>query len=199
MNQLLIIDFDGTICFDRFWRSIDPETMVKIQATLFDTDRQIVNRWMRGEHTSEEVNRILAEKHGLDYAYLWRVFVRDCQTMFVDAEVLGILKSLRNQWRTLLMTDNMDCFTRFIKPALNLDHYFDSIVNSADHGRLKSDNEGQFFADIASKIGIPLSQAVLVDNSIKACDHFVNLGGQVCLVTEQKTIKHWLQHLPKTT
>jgi len=196
MDQLLVVDFDGTICFDRFWRSVDQSTMARIQALLFGHDREMIRRWMRGEHTSEEINHFIADQLDISYEDLWKIFVNDCQTMAVDLEVLAHLKSLRNRWRTLLMTDNMDCFSRFTKPTLNLDHYFDSIVNSADHGRLKGDNDGEFFVELARKIDIPLSRAILIDNSTRACDHFIKLGGQACLVTEQKTIKYWLSHLP---
>lgn len=35
MKPILFIDFDGTLCHDRFWRNIDASGFEKIQNFLF--------------------------------------------------------------------------------------------------------------------------------------------------------------------
>lgn len=39
----ILIDFDGTVCFDRFWRSIDRGMQEQIRSYLFGQNDKLVN------------------------------------------------------------------------------------------------------------------------------------------------------------
>ncbi len=145
MKPLLFIDFDGTLCHDRFWRSADDVTKGKIQDFLFNPKNPLVAEWMKGKHTSEDINQILAKELDVDYQKLWDIFVEDCKTMKISDEVLNHLAILKNKYITILSTDNMDCLDRFTVPSLKLDLYFDAILNSYNERSLKIDNNGNFF------------------------------------------------------
>ncbi|MEI6553255.1 MAG: HAD family hydrolase [bacterium] len=190
--KTLLIDFDGTLCYDRFWRSLESETTQKVQEYLFLSDNTIVKDWMNGIHTSEDVNKKVSEKLGLDYKYLWNLFVKDCQTMQVDEMVLSKIMELKKDYKIILVTDNMDCFDRFTIPALKLNEYFDEVVNSFNERTSKNENEGQLFSEVIERLGSTLSESILMDNSEKTCEIFNNLGGTSCLVTKEKPLIFWL-------
>lgn len=193
MKPTLFIDFDGTLCHERFWRSLDSELQEKVQTNLFGSKKEVVRDWMLGKYTSEEINQILAEELDSDYDKLWSTFVNDCEKMAVSREVLDRIQNLRNQYFTVLITDNMDSLDRFTIPALGLNQYFDLVVNSHTEKALKNDENGKSFRKVAERYKSPLSNSILIDNSISSCKVFEDLGGRPCLVTSEKTLADWLE------
>lgn len=192
MKPVLFIDFDGTLCFDRFWRSAEPESREKIQ-TYFKSNTDLISDWMRGKYTSEEVNALIAKELSIDYETLWNIFVRDCETMRVEQSTLLRIRELRSEYTTILITDNMDCFSRLTVPSLKLDTYFDAIVNSYTEKRSKNDDEGKLFIDTLRKFKASPSESILLDNSKSTCEIFENLGGVALLVTEEQPLSFWLE------
>ncbi len=190
--RTLFVDFDGTICCDQFWRTLPVEQFKLVQHTLFASDPVAVNDWMRANFTSEEINRLVATKTGIEYSRLWAVFVRDCETMNISKGVLDAIDSLRGRFRVVLITDNMDCFDRFTVPALGLSDYFDDIANSSRENCLKTERNGETF--IKYLIG-DLKDAMLIDDSEEICAFFQNLGGTACLVTNVKPVELHLRAL----
>ena len=82
---------------------------------------------MRGKKTSEEINVLVAKKINMPFTELWEIFVQDCTTMHVSIEILEKISSLQDKFRIILVTGNMDSFTRFTVPTLHLEDYFDYI------------------------------------------------------------------------
>lgn len=193
MKPTLFIDFDGTLCHDRFWRSLEPELQAKVQTSLFSSKKELVKDWMLGKYTSEEINQILAEESYADYELLWSTFVDDCEKMSISENVLNKIGSLRDSYFTVLITDNMDSLDRFTVPALGLDQYFDLIVNSHAERALKNDENGKSFQKVIEKYQSPLSESILIDNSVSSCKVFEDLGGKSCLVTPENTLVDWLE------
>ncbi len=185
----LFIDFDGTICFDYFWHSAENHIKGFIQKFLFQDNKDLIRDWMRGGKTSESMNRIIAAASGFDYDELWSCFVSDCKAMHVESSTLKLIDNVRTKFNTILITDNMDCFDRFISPALNLNKYFDTIANSYNYKALKGDDDGLLFELVANEQGIDLSKAIFIDNSKKACDIFNRFGGQSHLVKTPQDIE----------
>jgi phosphoserine phosphatase len=170
--RTLFIDFDGTICADRFWRN-SPEYM-KIQQSLFTENSQVAADWMRGIYTSEQINQLVSEQTGILYQILWDTFESDCKTMSVPVDILDIVLALQNDFYVVLITGNMDSFSRFTSPALQLELYFDEIVNSYDERQLKTDNGGETFLKYCQG---DISNAILVEDSQKTIEVFRSLGG----------------------
>ncbi|MDE2096054.1 MAG: HAD family hydrolase [Patescibacteria group bacterium] len=193
MKPILFIDFDGTLCHDRFWRSLEPTLQEKVQINLFGSKKELIRNWMLGKYTSEEINQMLADELGADYNKLWSTFVNDCKKMAVSQEVLDRIQSLRERYFIVLITDNMDSLDRFTVPALGLDQYFDLIVNSHTEKALKNDENGKSFQKVIEKYQSPLSESILIDNSVSSCKVFEDLGGKSCLVTPEKTLVDWLE------
>ncbi|MES2225641.1 MAG: HAD family hydrolase [Patescibacteria group bacterium] len=195
MKPILFIDFDGTLCHDRFWRSLPKEEYEKTRELLFSDDKTYVREWMKGKHTAEEVNEKLAEHLGIPFEVLWNVFVQDAKTMRVSKEVLEAIGRLRSRYTTVLLTVNMDSFSRFTVPALGLDGYFDAISNSYYEGKFKVDNGGEIFREYLDRFSAPLATSVLIDDSLDACETFRSLGGIAHPVTPEKDLAYYVQKL----
>jgi FMN phosphatase YigB (HAD superfamily) len=195
MKPILFIDFDGTICHDRFWRSLSAESYNRVQEHIFGADLTYVNEWMRGGKTSEEVNKVLAHQIGIPYEELWEVFVKECETMQVSSDTLEKIHSLREKYTVILITGNMDCFMRFTVPSLKLESYFDFISSSYDEKISKTDNNGQVFKKYATKHGVLIESCFVIDDSQGVCSTFELLGGTAYLISEDKDIKHYLNAL----
>jgi FMN phosphatase YigB (HAD superfamily) len=190
--KTLFIDFDGTICHDRFWRSLTPKEYNKIQKILFQQNADMVVDWMKGKHSSEEINCFVANETGIEYSHLWEIFKNDCQTMLVDMGILDLLQKLRKQYHLVLITGNMDCFDRFTAPALHLEKYFDVVINSFNERQLKSDDQGATFIKYLQG---PIQQSYLIEDSANSCNIFAELGGSSLQVTPEKSTIFHLQHL----
>lgn len=186
--RTLFIDFDGTICHDRFWRSLDKNSYAKVQDSLFSGKNQIVRDWMRGVYSSEEINQIVAKDTGIEYESLWNVFVQDCHTMRIEPEILKLISGLRDRYHVVLITGNMDCFSRFTVPSLRLNEYFDSIVNSFDEKQLKSESGGDSFK---KHVRGNLTDAILIEDSENSCKVFESLGGRAYrVISPEDTFKY---------
>jgi len=194
-KPILFIDFFKTLNHEVYWRSLPSAEKEKIQQLLFRNNTTLVNDWMRGKHSAEDVNRIAAEKLNIPYEHLWEVFVRDCKTMKIPITTLETINQLRHKYFTILLTGNMDSFSRFTQPALHLDNYFDLISNSFNEGLHKTDNEGELFLKYTRLYNAKIQDCVLLDDSKQVYETFSKLGGIAYLITPEKTISFYLKQL----
>lgn len=198
-KPILFIDFDGTLCHDRFWRSLPSEQYEKVQNFLFGQDKTHVQEWMRGKRTAEEINELLAEHLSVPFQELWEVFVQDVSSMKVSQKSLNVIKNLRDRYTAILITVNMDSFSRFIVPALQLNNYFDVISNSYEEGLFKSDNDGEVFRKYIHTYQAPVADSILIDDSLSACTTFSSLGGISRQVTEDNDLTYHLKQISEVS
>jgi len=194
-KPIIFVDFDLTICYDRYWRSLKSPYQDRLQILLFGEDRTRVNEWMKGKYTAEEINQFVAREIDFPNEDLWKIFVDDCITMKVSQSVLERLSALRDKYTVILMTGNMDSFSRFTVPVLSLDKYFDSISNSFHEGKFKTDNNGEIFIEYVTKYEAPLKECIAIDDNKDVCSVFEQLGGTAYLVSPDKDINYYLKLL----
>ena len=182
-NKNILIDFNYTLCFDYFWRSAEASERAIIAEFLFKQNIKLVDDWMIGKYSSEDINRFLAEKLNIDYEYLWNIFIEDCKTMYIEPELIALIKKLRQKAKVFLVTDNMDCFDRFTVPALSLHEVFDGIYNSYNHQCLKSSGLFNVVKEIEN---IEFPHSLLIDDSKTVINIFTQLGGEVLSVSSSE-------------
>lgn len=195
MKPILFIDFDGTLCFDKFWRTLPFEKYNAVQEFLFSGENQFVKEWMSGNLTSEDINKLVSEKIAMNTAELWNIFVKECESMVIDQDILTKINNLRNRYTVILITDNMDCFERFTVPALKLRDFFDHVVSSYTEKASKGDDQGELFQKIAEGLGSNMASSILIDNSEKFCNLFEKRGGRSLFVTRDQSLGYWLDNL----
>lgn len=182
-KQNIFIDFDGTICFDYFWRSAPKDINATIVKFLFQDNVYLIEDWMRGKSSSEVIVTKISQNTGLDYTLIWEIFVKDCQNMYVNPKILQAVSKCNKNNNTILITDNMDCFNRFTRPQLQFEKYFSYIFNSSDFGVLKDDTPIKgLFKKIIDLHNFDIKKSVLLDNSDKNCKIFAELGGTSFLI-----------------
>lgn len=86
----------------------------------------------------------------------------------------------------------MDNFSRFTKPELSLEKYFDVISNSFEERMLKKDNSGELFLKYTRLYNATIQNCVCLDDSQNVYEVFSKLGGIAYLVTPEKNISYWL-------
>ena len=194
-KPILFCDFDGTICYQRYWRSLPTELYEKVQNLLFRDDKTIVSAWMRGAYTAEEINQYVANGIGMPFDELWKTFEDDCKNMQVSKQTLEKLSSLREKYTVILTTVNTDSFSRYTVPALELEKYFDHISNSYFEKKLKTDTDGELFVEYAKKYDVSIEQCVVLDDSKEVCECFGRLGGKAYLVTKNLNVDQYLEQI----
>ena len=195
MKPILFVDFYRTLNHEIYWRSLPSNLQKKVEEFLFANNKAVINDWMRGEYTSEEINKLLAKKLNVPFDYLWEIFVKDCKTMLVSEETLKKIARLRDKFIVVLITGNMDSFNAYTIPALKLEKYFDYISNSFDEKKHKNDEEGILFREYSKKFNSPLSKSFLIDDSDSVCKIFTALGGTAYKVDEEKDADYYLDAL----
>ena len=119
--------------------------------------------------------------------------------MYISPEILQAISDLSKNNTAILITDNMDCFNRFTKPALQLEKYFSFIFNSCDFGVLKDDTTfGGLFKKVCDMHKFDITKSVLVDNSEENCAIFTKLGGRALLVKNSDDTLYILIHIADT-
>lgn len=195
MKPILFIDFDGTLCHDRFWRNIDTDIFDQIQNFLFSENKSVIQDWMKGIYSSEYINQLISKELNIPFDKIWKVFVEDCKNMTISGDILNRIEKFRKDYTTVLITDNMDCFTRFTVPAQKLDSFFDSIVNSFENKKFKEHNDGEVFIQLADRANTKIEDCILIDNSKSACEIFSKLGGKSYFVTSENTLDYYLEKI----
>lgn len=199
-KKIIFIDWDGTLCFSRFWETLSAKnpSFGQIVADFFAKEKELIKNWMRGKNTSEEINKLLSERAGLPEKEVWKSFITDCQNMQFNAETIKLIQELRKKYIIILITGNMDCFSRFTVPSLKLKDLFDYVVNSYDTGILKTDDNGKQFFDCLTLFNSKISDAYLIEDSANTCEVFSKLGGKALKVDRKEdTLTHLNKFLEK--
>lgn len=174
---ILFLDWDGTLSHGRFWSGLDQERYQKIQQYLFGQNGSLVDEWMKGSVSSEDICAWLERSTGYASRDLLDVLIQSCEQMVLREILTHLISETRKERYVFLITDNMDCFSRFTVPALQLRELFDGIVNSSDVKRGKRDQNGLSFQEIAGRHTIPLKECILIDDSQQTCSLFHGIGG----------------------
>lgn len=206
---ILFVDFNGVISYNPFWNSlINPEHKLhryyfKIEELLFKGENKIedlVNDWMLGKYTSEEIHKIIAENIDVNERELFNIFCEDCKKLDISTKILKILQKLKKNWYCILRTDNMDSFHRFTLPTNPiLSKSFHEIHSSYQTKTLKRSDGGKKFIDTINSKGFEIKNCIMIDDGQKNCDLFVELGGKAFCTKNEDEVVEVLKKLCATT
>ena len=195
--QAILFDFDGVLCKDRFYEtSLLPKYSAVydwIQKNIFG-NKELVRTWMRNQVGSSEINNIIAKNTGMQYDVLNELFKESIYTMVLDDTMLDLAGQLKLSGKKLgVVTDNMDIFTEITVPHHRLNDVFDVVINSADYGMLKNENNGQLFDVALAALGQKIEDSLVIDNSASPVDLFIKKGGHGFLYKDFAELKTFLQ------
>ncbi len=194
--RAILFDFDGVLCRDRFYVHTlflqHKEIVDWIQINIFG-NIQLVERWMRGEVTSEEINSIVAEANGIDCTFLHEIFLTSVQLMQLDESIKKLVQELKVGGKKIgLVTNNMDVFSDITVKNHALNELFDVIINSSDYGMLKKDNNGELFDIALEKLCVDITDSLVVDDSPSVINLYRNKGGAAFLYQQSEELKNFL-------
>lgn len=195
--KLILCDFDGVLTrFDSnsqkegFYaplRSSNPIVYEKIVHFLFSTDNYLGKSWMSGQITYTDVNALMAHKFGVERSYLDRVLLESLENFTLNRSLLSLLQVLRRLGTTVvIMSDNMDVFTRYVVPNLGLDQFFDAIFSSSDLQKMKSHNDWELPKAIAKKYDCDYADVLVIDDWEELITSLSPMGFCTFLYTEER-------------
>ena len=187
-QKILFVDFNGVISYETFWNSIKDQNHTlhayyeQIEALLFVGDHKIeglVDDWMLGKYTSEEIHQIISKRTRAPYRDLFKVFCDDCRHLDISTPILNGIQTLRKDYYCILRTDNMDTFHRFTLPSNpHLATAFDEVHSSYLLKQLKKTDGGKYFINTVTSLGLTIGDSVLIDDSKSNNILFESLGGK---------------------
>lgn len=189
-NQIRCVlwDWDGTLCLQSyFW----PESR------LFDPEiKKLGAIWKRPEASAgwligKENLTTLSQDFGcnLTYAELVNRLIKEWpDERTINKPLFSTVKRLFPEALHIIVTNNMDIFNDWAMTSQFIGENIDKIYNSFDYKTLKEDNPG-LFVILKEDLGLSdFSQTILIDDNIKPCTRFSELGGQSILVDRNKRI-----------
>lgn len=186
--KVVFIDWSQTLSSSKFWGHLQVVThpyhglFKKIQDSLFTENNWLLDHWMRGRLSSEEVIGLISTRTKIEKCLLFGEFVRSCRKMQFDTpDALGLVDQLRSGGvKVVIATDNMDSFRRWTIPALKLGDKFDEILDSFSLKAMKKDlgtsGESLFFGSYLRRLNLSYEQSVLIDDSKTTGDIVRRLG-----------------------
>lgn len=174
--KCLFLDWHNTLSTSLFWDHLNNPShhmLESITSFLFKDPIRfstVLEPWMRGERTSEEIIHLLCQETAFDPSIVFYELMVSCQQMqFVSQDIPHYISSIRAKGiKVVIATDNMDTFLRWTVPRLHLYHLFDDILCSSDVKGLKSDikpdETSTFFAQFLQKHHIGRGESLLLDD-----------------------------------
>lgn len=202
-KPILFVDFNGVISYRNFWHSLTDKNhnlhkySEAIEKYLFVDNITVVQDWMLGKYSSEQIHRLLADKLSVPYDELLEVFIADCEEIDISQGIVERIDKLRPHFKCILVTDNMDSFDRFTLKKSKLDDHFDEIYNSYNLKSAKKDNNGELFVRLVAENGVDIEQCIFIDDSAKNIQLFKDLGGIGVLATGENSVIQFLDKLYK--
>lgn len=170
--KVIFLDWAGTMSESAFWshwRDEAPGDWEVVQTRLFG-DRELVDEWMRGRLTAEDVVARLEAGTAFDTCRCLRELEKSCREMqLTDESLWEVVPRIRaNGIRVVIATDNMDTFRRWTVPALGLTDLVDEILDSWTLGVCKrdvnADAQSAFFQPWLQANGVAPSETILFDD-----------------------------------
>lgn len=198
-QRAVLFDFDGVLCKSRFYEKVLlPEYRSVydwIQSNVF-ADKELVQAWMRNRIDSAGINRLISEKTGIEYEKLLGMFEESVRGMAIEKQVVDLALSVKASGAKIgIVTDNMDVFTRITVTGHRLDSDFDVVINSADYGLLKKDEEGRLFDIAIAALDGDIDNSFMVDDSVSTVDLFKRKGGRGLVYREVTELKAFLKEI----
>ena len=196
--KIVFFDFDGVLCKDYFYANLKktyPDVYNFIQKEIFGGNNKIINQWTRNQISSDDVNKFISEKTKINFQKLSEMFIESVKQMKIEKRLIDLAQNLqKNNIKIALITNNVDIFSRVIVKHNNLDKIFPMIINSADYGILKHEQNGKLFDIVLKKLGeTEYKKVLLIDDSVKAGKIFENKGGLVFTYDNFENFELWVK------
>lgn len=188
--KTIFIDWGHTLSNSLFWSQMaDLDNAYhsyfnKIIEIVFKSDKKMVDDWMRGLFSSEDISSHLEKLIHLDRRIILKELKESCERMkYVSDKIPKLIQLLKRKGiKVGVASDNMDTFMRFTYPAMKLNKLFDDFLISSNLGYLKKDlKRGRpiFFEKYIKDNNLDYSQILLIDDSKDTNEIYKKVGLKV--------------------
>ncbi len=195
----ILIDWSKTLSDSLFWSQLSEKKhpynryYKKITNYLFVQNKDLVNLWMRGKYSSEEICKELEKVTGLQKEIIFKELIVSSQSMkLVSPKIPSLIKKIRKRGHKIVIaTDNMDTFMRYTVPAMDLKSMFDGFLVSYELKCLKRDitnNKLAFLDTYMKQNNISNSDVVLLDDSDDIKHDYQKAGIKVVTIKDPGTL-----------
>ncbi|MCI0565881.1 hypothetical protein L0Y46_01645, partial [bacterium] len=194
----------GTLCRERFYertvKQFRPDIYEWIEEYIFGEDGvELLHDWMRGRKISADINHYITSHADIPFEALqWSLF-DSARRMRIEPEMMKIAARFHGRGIKIgIITDNMDVFSDITIYAAGLRPIFHPIVNSADHGILKCDRNGELFDRAVLMLDEKdFSSTLLIDDSSEVCTLFTAKGGVAHHFKKVRAFNQYLEEMLK--
>jgi len=195
--QTVLFDFDGVLCKGRFYEKTllpdYPSIYDWIQRNIFG-NKELVRKWMRNQINSDNINGLIAENTGIGVTALNELYKESIRKMELEKEIKDLAESLKLTGKKIgIVTDNMDIFSQITIQNHQLDKLFDVIINSADKGILKKDENGRLFDIALTALGEKIGNSLMIDDSETTIELYKQKGGDGFVYKNPAELKLFLR------
>ncbi len=202
--KIIFIDWNKTLSYSLFWEQLQTEEHRyhpygdQIIHSLFNIDLNLINDWMLGKHTTEDVCNFISEHVKLPANIIQQELIVSCQHMkFIDKVIPRLLTKIRKKGiRVVIATDNMDTFRRFTMPALKLEEHFDDFLISSELGVFKytfTDDKIPFFDTYLQAYNATYQDVALLDDSPEQTGTYEKKGFVIRDVQDKSDLIRYLK------
>ena len=154
------------------------------------TSYEVWNNAKTGQIPSEELWKRCAEIIGITAEEFRSNFIK----MFsFDDELLDLAKKLKQEYRMVLITNNIKDWFEEERKLRRLDDVFELIVTSYEEGIAKPNQD--IYRSTCSKIGVKPEECVFIDDKRRNTDSAAQLGMHTILYTSLEEFRKELQKL----
>lgn len=111
----------------------------------------------------------------------------------INTEIFKIIRKLKNNHKTALLSDNFDEMTKTIRENLNLKKYFDFVIFSNEVGLVKTENKTYKF--VIRKLKCKPSECIFIDDKKENIERARKLGIDGILFKNTNQLKKSLVRL----
>lgn len=205
--KVVFFDWNKTLSYSRFWEQLEDERHPlyeegkKIEQFLFKDNRNILNPWMRGKVTTDEVLDAISQGTGILRDILERELLESCRNMqFAFKELPEMITALKGRGiQCVIATDNMDTFRKYTISNMKLDDLFDNFLISCELGMLKFDIDRKnetlpFFDHYLAQIGLRYHDSILLDDHIDD-GYYASKGFRIFQVRNSQELRDCIERL----
>lgn len=200
--KIVFIDWYKTLCSSIFFKSNEDENLCKkFRKRTFVDNVDLIEPWIEGKIGKETILQKIANNPD-EYAKAEELLTKSCQLMQMDSQnFLPLIQKIRQKGvKVAIATDNMDIFTDYVVPALNLTNYFDEIISSSDIGCTKKDvkeNKLLFFHDYLKKYNCHYEDAIMFDDIYETIELCKKHGMQGKCIKSPQDLEQALEKIAK--
>ncbi len=199
--KMLLVDFDGVMSNGRFYHSdiVAEKEMASsaAQAVFTAENSELLNDWMRGKVSYQDIHTLVEQKTGIKAENLDRLLQDSVKRMSMNHRMLTFTGKLRKKGVIVsLFTNNMDIFDSVSRWHHELDAYFDFIYSSSAYGQLKLEND-TLLNRALDDAKAAKSEVAFVDDSRVAYDAATSFGISTFLYQDytdsQAAFEAWIE------